>query len=96
MGLAQPISKLFPRLSLDRTLFLDIVLEVFGADPARVQAREGAYEGTEVGALGGRGAGWVGGRYGVEKGPGRRAEGGDVGRAVAWYLSLRSGGGYAL
>lgn len=69
----------------------DVVLEVLGAGPARVQPGEEAHEAQEVGLLLARGRLRVLRRYGVQERPGAAAEGLDVGRAVGGRLVLERG-----
>jgi hypothetical protein len=65
-----------------RRLFLQVCLEVFGADPARVEFGEELDESEDVGLLAARGGLRVGSGDGVKECPGAAAEGVDIGGAV--------------
>lgn len=96
MRLAHPRPKLLaprqPRL-VAATGLVHPRAEVVGAHPAGIQAREKRQEVAHVVLLLGRRGRRVRGRQRVQEGPGRAAQGLDVGRAVGGDWQRRGAGG---
>ena len=87
--LAEPVAEFVSARSLD-LLLLDILLEVFGADPAGVELGKKLHEACQIVLLRGCGCLGVCRGYGVKEGPATPAEGFDVcGTIVGWLCLLR-------